>query len=48
LSYADLTGAELSEADLTGSIGLAEEQLADVITDEKTKLPEYLDREAGE
>jgi hypothetical protein len=36
----------MSGADLTGAIGLSKNQLARAITDEETKLPEYL-REAG-
>jgi uncharacterized protein YjbI with pentapeptide repeats len=47
LSEADLDGADLSGADLSGATGLTHEQLAGAITDEETKLPEYLDREAG-
>jgi uncharacterized protein YjbI with pentapeptide repeats len=46
LSEANLKGAKLSGADLSQAFGLTSEQLAETITDEETKLPEYL-REAG-
>jgi uncharacterized protein YjbI with pentapeptide repeats len=48
LEAADLSGASLHGADLRGADGLTREQLAEAITNNKTKLPEYLDREGGE
>jgi uncharacterized protein YjbI with pentapeptide repeats len=48
LERAFLTGAHLEGADLRGASGLTQEQLDEAITDDDTKLPEYLSREAGE
>jgi uncharacterized protein YjbI with pentapeptide repeats len=46
LEEAILDRANLEGADLTGATGLTQEQLAEAFTDEETKLPEYLGREA--
>jgi uncharacterized protein YjbI with pentapeptide repeats len=42
LTDADLTDADLSSADLSGAKGLTREQIESAITDEDTKLPDYL------
>jgi Pentapeptide repeats (8 copies) len=47
LFAARLFEARLSGADLSGAVRLTNEQLAGAITDEETKLPEYLAREGG-
>ena len=47
LSRANLSKANLSGADLSETIGLTREQIESAITDEDTKLPDYL-KEGGE
>ena len=42
---ANLDGAILRGADLTGAKNLTEEQLSRAVIDEATRLPDYIDRE---
>jgi uncharacterized protein YjbI with pentapeptide repeats len=43
-AQADMAGMDLRGADLTGARNLTVEQLRQAVVDEKTRLPDYIDR----